>query len=235
MEHQFMDSPKKSKAERRSRRGFSGIAAAAALTITGFFGGIGGIVGAALGQGADVAVSELMAPEVLPDIPLGASDAPVTIIEYASMTCAHCAAFYETTFPELKRKYIDTGKVRFILREFPLDPLAAAGFMLGRCAGDNERNAVLGLLFAQQKNWMFAEKPLDSLASLLKQTGMSQKSFDACLKNKELYDKILMVHDHAASKFGVAATPTFFINGKRQKGEITPDELDKLIDPLLKG
>ena len=96
-----------------------------------------------------------MAGEALPDIALGSSDAPVTIIEYASMTCPHCAAFYANTFPDLKSKYIDTGKVRFIFREFPLDPLAAAAFMLARCAGDDKRNAIVDLLFAQQKNWAY--------------------------------------------------------------------------------
>lgn len=186
-------------------------------------------------ESQEVAMGELMAPEALPDLPLGASDAPVTIVEYASMTCLHCAAFHAATFPQLKKNYIDTGKVRFILREFPLDPLAAAGFMLARCSGDDKRNAIVDLLFAQQKNWAFADKPLDALAGLLKQTGMSQGSFDACLKNQALYDKIAKVHDRAAEKFGVSATPTFFINGKRQRGEITPDALANLLDPLLKG
>ncbi len=176
-----------------------------------------------------------MAGEALPDLALGAKDAPVTIVEYASMTCAHCAAFYATAFQDLKAKYIDTGKVRFVLREFPLDPLATAGFMLARCAGDDKRNAVVDLLFAQQKNWMSSSKPVEALASLLKQTGMSQKSFDACLNDQNLLEKVMKVHDRAADKFGVTATPTFFINGKRQRGEITPAELDKLIEPFLKG
>jgi protein-disulfide isomerase len=230
-----MDLSNRSKARARSRR-LPGIAAATALAIAGFLGLPYGAAAPALAQGAeDVAVSELMAGEALPDIPLGAADAPVTIIEYASMTCPHCAAFYATTFPELKKKYIDTGKVRFIFREFPLDPRAMAAAMLARCSGDDKRNAVVDLLFAQQKNWAFSQKPLEDLAGLLKQTGMGQAAFDACLKNQDLYDKILKVHNRGADKFGVAATPTFFINGKRQKGEITPDELDKLLAPLVKG
>jgi protein-disulfide isomerase len=186
-------------------------------------------------QGDNVPVDELMAGEALPDLALGSNDAPVTIVEYASMTCSHCAAFYGSTFPELKKKYIDTGKVKFILREFPLDPLGAAGFMIARCAGDDKRNAIVDLLFAQQKNWAFTEKPVDALADLLKQTGMSRKSFDACLKDQSLYDKIAKVHDRAAEKFGVAATPTFFINGKKQKGEMSPEALDNLLAPLVKG
>lgn len=230
-----MRSPKIRQAALPSRRGVFELAAAAGLTIAGFFAVLGDPAAPVLAQGAGVASDELMAGEALPDVPLGARDAPVTIVEYASMTCGHCAGFYATTFPELKSKYIDPGKVRFILREFPLDPLAAAGFMLARCAGDDERNAIVDLLFAQQKNWAFTDKPLEALAALLKQTGMSQKTFDACLRNDDLRDKIYKVHDRAAEKFGVTATPTFFINGKKETGEITPDALAKLLDPLLKG
>ncbi|HUI20055.1 MAG TPA: DsbA family protein [Methylocella sp.] len=231
-----MHAPKSAKTVLRSRRGFLEMTAAAGLTLAGFFLVLSQPPAAVLAQGAPtVSVNELMAGEALPDVPIGSKDAPVTIIEYASMTCVHCAGFYDTTFPDLKSKYIDTGKVRFVLREFPLDPLAAAGFMLARCAGDDKRNAIIDLLFAQQKNWAFANKPLEALAALLKQTGMSQSSFDACLKNQDLYNKVAQVHDKAEEKFGVRATPTFFINGKRENGEIPPDDLAKLIDPLLKG
>jgi protein-disulfide isomerase len=234
MEHKFMRSPKIGQAALRSRRGVFEMTAAAILTIAGFF-ALGGSTALVLAQGAGVASDELMAGEALPDIAEGAREAPVTIVEYASMTCAHCAGFYAATFPDLKRKYIDTGKVRFILREFPLDPLATAGFMLARCAGDDKRNAIVDLLFAQQKNWAFTDKPLEALATLLKQTGMSQNSFESCLKKQDLYDKIAKVHDRAAEKFGVTATPTFFINGQKETGEMTSEALEKLLGPLLKG
>ena len=230
-----MRSPKFGQAALRSRRGVCEMAAAAGLTIVGFFAVLGDLAAPVLAQGAGVALDELMAGEALPDVALGTNKAPVTIVEYASMTCVHCAGFYAATFPELKSKYIDTGKVRFILREFPLDPLAAAGFMLARCAGDDKRNAIVDLLFAQQKNWAFMDTPLEALAALLKQTGMSQKTFDACLQNDDLRDKVYKVHDRAAEKFGVTSTPTFFINGKKERGEMTPDALTKLLDPLLKG
>jgi protein-disulfide isomerase len=232
MEHKFMPSPKIGQAALRSRRGVFEMAAG--LTIAGFFAVLGDLAAPVLAQGAAEALDELMAGEALPDVALGVHEAPVTIVEYASMTCGHCAGFYATTFPELKSKYIDSGKVRFILREFPLDPLAAAGFMLARCAGDM-RNAIVDLLFARQKTWAFTDKPLEALAALLKQTGMSQKSFDACLQNDDLRDKVYKVHDRAAEKFGVTSTPTFFINGKKETGEMTPDALAKLLDPLLKG
>jgi protein-disulfide isomerase len=230
-----MRSLKIGQAALRSHRGVFEMAAAAGLTIAGCLVVLGDPAAPVLAQGAAVALDELMAGEALPDVALGAREAPVTIVEYASMTCAHCAGFYATTFPELKSKYIDPGKVRFILREFPLDPLAAAGFMLARCAGEDKRNAIVDLLFAQQKNWAFADKPLEALAALLKQTGMSQNSFEACLKNQDLYNKIAKVHDHAAEKFGVTVTPTFFINGKKETGEMTSEALEKLLGPLLKG
>jgi protein-disulfide isomerase len=235
MEHKFMHSPKTGQAAFRSHREVLKMAAVAGLTIAGFFAVPGGPAAPVLAQGAGVALDDLMAGEALPDIALGAREAPVTIVEYASMTCVHCAGFYAATFPDLKSKYIDTGKVRFILREFPLDPLAAAGFMLARCAGDDKRNAIVDLLFAQQKNWAFTDKPLEALAALLKQTGMSQNSFEACLKKQDLYENVYKVHDRAAEKFGINSTPTFFINGKKETGEMTPEAIEKLLGPLLKG
>jgi protein-disulfide isomerase len=186
----------------------------------------------ALAQNARVDIEQLMAESALPDVVEGQANAPVTIVEYASMTCSHCAAFHNNVYPTLKSKYIDSGKAKFMLREFPLDPLATAGFMLARCAGD-KREAMVALLFAQQKNWAFVEKPLDGLANTVKQTGMSQETFEKCLKDQALYDKVNMVRDRAAEKFGVNATPTFFINGKRVSGEMTVEQLDKELTPLL--
>jgi protein-disulfide isomerase len=189
----------------------------------------------ALAQNARVDVEQLMADAALPDVVEGQTNAPVTIVEYASMTCSHCAAFHTKVYPTLKSKYIDTGKAKFMLREFPLDPLATAGFMLARCAGD-KREAMIELLFGQQKNWAFIDKPLDGLANIVKQTGMSQETFEKCLKDQALYDKINMVRDRAAEKFNVNATPTFFINGKRVSGEMTVEQLDKeMASALPKG
>jgi protein-disulfide isomerase len=186
----------------------------------------------AAAQNTKVDVQQLMAEEALPDVVEGQANAPITIVEYASMTCTHCAAFHNQVYPTLKSKYIDTGKAKFMLREFPLDPLATAGFMLARCSGD-KREAMIAVLFAQQKNWAFVDKPLDGLANIVKQTGLSQESFESCLKDQALYDKVNSVRDRAAEKFNVNATPTFFINGKRVSGEMTADQLNKEITPLL--
>lgn len=191
--------------------------------------------GIAVAQNTKVPVDQLMAPQALPDIVQGKADAPVTIVEYASMTCTHCAAFHTETYPTLVSKYVDTGKVKFILREFPLDPLATAGFMLARCAGPEKRSAVVDLLFTQQKNWAFVDKPLEALAGILKQTGMSKESFETCLKDQKLYDEVNQVRDAGSQKFAVSATPTFYFNGTKVSGEITPDTLAKILDPLLKS
>ena len=182
---------------------------------------------------APVSNDVLMGQWPLPDMWMGSKDAPVTIIEYASMTCTHCAAFHAETYPVLKSKYIDTGKVRFTLREFPLDPLAAAGFMLARCAGPEKRNAIVDLLFTQQKNWAFVDKPVEALATTVKQAGISQTEFEACLKDQKLYDQVNQERDQSGDKLKIDATPTFFINGTKKAGELSPTELDALLQPLL--
>jgi protein-disulfide isomerase len=168
------------------------------------------------------------------DVVLGAENAPVTVIEYASMTCGHCANFSVKTFPELKKRYIDTGKVRFIFREFPLDPLAAAGFMLARCAGKEKYMPLIETLFAKQAEWV-VQKPLEPLKAIAKQVGFTEQSFEQCLANQKVLDSIQTVRDQAAQKLGVNSTPTFFINGKKKTGDLAIEELAKEIDPYLKA
>jgi protein-disulfide isomerase len=181
-----------------------------------------------------VPVDQLMAPGPLPDLVQGSATAPVTIVEYASMTCTHCAAFHEETWPALKSKYIDSGKVKFILREYPLDPLATAGFMLARCAGPERRNAIVDLLYTQQKNWAFVEKPIEALAALVKQAGISQADFETCLNNQALYDQVNEAREGAAKNFKINGTPTFFVNGSEMNGEQRIEDFDKALAPLLK-
>ncbi len=187
-----------------------------------------------MGAPAAFAQSELGTPGPLGDVWLGPADAKVTIIEYASLTCGHCANFHKDTWPALKAKYIDTGKVRFTLREFPLDPLATAGFMLARCNGNDKYIPMTDLLFAQQKVWAFTERPVDALSALVKQAGFTQESFEACLKRQDIYDAITQVKDGGA-KLGVDSTPTFFINGQKRAGALPIGEFEKILDPLLGG
>jgi protein-disulfide isomerase len=184
---------------------------------------------------ADPTPEELMRPGPLPDIVLGKADAPVTIVEYASMTCPHCANFSKTTFPQLKSQYIDTGKVRFVFREFPLDDLAAAAAMLARCidkSNGEKAVAVIEVLFASQDKWA-VRNPIPPLQQIAKQAGMSQQAFDECLKDQKLYNDILAMRERASKEYQVQSTPTLFVNGKMQRGETSIEELAKVIDPLL--
>jgi protein-disulfide isomerase len=189
--------------------------------------------GFALAQGAAPSTAELMETGTLPEQSLGKDDAPVTVIEYASMTCGHCAAFHTNTYPEFKKRYVDTGKVRYILREFPLDPLAAGAFMLARCAGKDKFFPLVETLFQQQRNWV-VQKPIEPLFAIARQAGFTQQTFDACLQDQKMLDGIEWVRARGSDKFKVDSTPTFFINGKIYKGALSIDDLAKAIDPLLK-
>jgi protein-disulfide isomerase len=170
----------------------------------------------------------------LGDQVLGKADAPVTIIEYASMTCSHCATFHNETYPALKEKYIDTGKVRYMLREFPLDPLAMGAFMLARCAGEGKYYPMVEALFAKQKDWV-VQKPIEPLMAIAKQAGFTQETFEKCLANQQMMDGIEAVRIRAAEKLGVNSTPTFFINGKIHRGTMTIQELEKQLAAYLKS
>src|SRR5581483_8992125 len=156
----------------------------AALTLGGLLGSVPLAAFLQPAKAQDAAMAELMKPGPLEDMVLGDPKAPVTVIEYASMTCPHCAHFAEATYPELKKKYIDTGKVRFIFREFPLDPLAAAGSMLARCAGKDKYFPMVETLFSQQREWV-VQKPLEPMLTIAKQAGFTKDSFEACLANQK--------------------------------------------------
>lgn len=179
-----------------------------------------------------VDAAALMEPGPLPEQALGAEDAPVTIVEYASMTCPHCANFHENTYPALKEQYIDTGKVRFVFREFPFDPRAAAAFMLARCS-DDKYFSMIDVLFKQQRKWATAENARDALLQISKLAGFSQESFEACLTDQKLLDDVSAVRTRGAEEFGVDSTPTFFINGKRYPGAMSIEQMSAIIDPLL--
>ena len=148
------------------------------------------------------------------------------------MTCPHCAHFNDTTFPELKKKYIDTGKVRYILREFPFDPSAEAGFMLARCSKDNYF-AMVDVLFKQQPSWVGVNNTKEALLQISKLAGFTQESFESCLTDQKLLDDVRAVQKRGADEFKVDSTPTFFINGKTYKGAMSIEEMSAIIDPLL--
>lgn len=175
------------------------------------------------------ATDEIMVPGPLGEEALGDPKAPTTVIEYASMTCTHCQRFHSEVYPAFKKKYIDTGKVYFIFREFPLDPLAASGFMLARCAPPERYFPIIDLLFDRQRDWAFVDDPAAALLNVVKQAGFTQESFKACLTNQKILDGVNWVKDRGAEKFGVDATPTFFFNGVKKSGELSLEEIDKLV------
>jgi len=179
-----------------------------------------------------VDMAKLLEPGALPDIVLGNADAPVTIVEYASMTCPHCASFHEQTLPEIKTKYIDTGKAKLILREFPFDPRAEAGFMLARCSKDRYY-AMVDVLFKQQRNWAAVQNAKDALLQISRLAGFSQESFEACLTDQKLLEDVRAVQKRGADEFNITSTPTFFINGNTYKGALSVEEMSAIIDGML--
>jgi protein-disulfide isomerase len=191
------------------------------------------LVGEAMAQNATAAL--VAKPMSLPDMVLGSPKASVTIIEYASMSCPHCAAFEENVFPMLKSKYINTGTVRFVFREFPLDIKAAAASMLARCIAKDDAGKFFGAtdtLFKQQDPLM--EQTKDTLKLIGAQAGMSEQAVEACEKDQALLDKLSVDQKFAYEVLKVDATPTFFINGEKIKGAMSFEELDKKIRSLMK-
>ena len=191
------------------------------------------LIGDANAQSAAAAL--VAKPGALPEMALGPAKAPVTVVEYASMTCPHCAAFEQNVLPMLRLKYIDTGKVRFMFREFPLDINAAAASMLARCiAGDNTEKfyATISLLFKQQDQ--LVAQTLVTLRLIGKQAGMDEQAVEACEKNQAQLDKIAADQKFAFETLKVDATPTFFVNGEKLKGAMSFEELDAKIKSLLK-
>ena len=189
----------------------------------------------------DVDMAEVLKAGALPDMALGEANAPVTIVEYMSTTCPHCAAFHNNTFDAIKAKYVDSGKVRFIVREFPFDPRAAAAFMLARCNPQDTTKLteasqyfpMISMLMKQQEVWAAAQDGREALLQMSKLAGFTQESFQACLTNQKLLDDVNAVRERGAKEFGVAATPTFLVNGKRYSGDMSVDTMSALIDSML--
>jgi protein-disulfide isomerase len=191
------------------------------------------LAGALTGAAHAVDMTELLKPGPLGDKIQGNEKAPVTVIEYASLTCPHCEHFHATVYPVLKKKYIDTGKVRFIFREFPRDPVDIGAFMLARCAGD-KYFPMVDVLFDQQKNWAFTKESAKQLLIIAKQAGFSEESFNKCLSDNKLAEELRDSARNAYEKFKVDSTPTVFINGEVLK-DLTPEGLEKAIAPKLNG
>jgi protein-disulfide isomerase len=182
-------------------------------------------------------VAQLMATGPLEEHWLGAETAAVTVIEYASMTCPHCRTFHTTVFDDFKTEMIDTGQVRFALREFPLDEWATAAIMLARCApGGNGYYALVAHLYETQDAWAFVSADVfpDTLFAQVEQSGFTRDDFESCLANQELFEAVRETFDRGV-ELEVDATPTFFINGKRYPGALTLDQLRSAVLEAASG
>jgi protein-disulfide isomerase len=179
-------------------------------------------------RAAEADLSTLSEAPAIGEMAIGKADAPVTIIEYASATCPHCAAFHKNVFPQLKTEFVDTGKVRFVFREFPFDDLALAAFMLARCAPADKYFPMIDMLFEQQKTWV-GNNARAELFKIAQMAGFTQETFDKCLTDEAVAKGVIEVRNRAAQSYGVEATPTFFINGKVLRGEQTIEEFRKQI------
>ncbi len=217
-----------------TRRKFS---AALSTTALGAAAGLSplGLIDSVAAQ--DVNLADLAKPAPLGDIVLGSANAPVTMIEYASMSCGHCAAFHGDTLPKIKAEYIDTNKVRFIFREFPLDFPAAGAAMLARCVGNGDPvkyHAMAATLFARQQEWAFKDVR-EQLRRIAEQAGMDEGAFTVCLGSQDTVDALQLGANYASIKLKVDSTPTFFINGTRIKGAYPLEEFRKVIEANLKS
>ena len=193
------------------------------------------MIGIASAEAQEKAAGAALPPmkEILSDRVLGNPDAPVTIIEYASMTCPHCAAFHTGPYPALKKEYIETGKVKFIYRDFPLDRLALAAAMMARCAPKERYNAVVDIIFRTQQNWAKVADPAAALSQIGLLSGISQATYKACVSNKEIFDGVMKMRNDGDKEFKVKSTPTIIINGKTFDGHATIERLRVALDAEL--
>ncbi|WP_159711272.1 DsbA family protein [Geminicoccus flavidas] len=171
--------------------------------------------------------------ETAQEFVIGSPDAPVTMVEYASLTCPHCASFHNETLPELKKKYIDTGKVRLVFRDFPLDQTALEASILAHCAGQERGPLFLSAFFQNQDRWAVADDPSAALRQLAKLGGLSDQRIDACLADKELGDSILQMRLEGEQQHSIQSTPSFLINDQLHAGNLGVDGFSEILDPLV--
>lgn len=180
-------------------------------------------------------LAEIMQPAgKLPEISLGRPDAPVTIIKYASMTCPFCRQFQMEVFPELKRQYIDTGKVRLILREFPIGFQSGTATVALRCVPEAKYFQVYDKLMRQQSAWVSQEVRADPILKVAGEAGLTREQFDGCRQNQDMIRELNAIKERGRT-LGIVGTPNFFINGRLIKSTLTLKDVKAIIDPILTG
>ena len=171
--------------------------------------------------------------DILADRVLGQKNAAITIIEYASMTCPHCAEFHAGPFQTLKKEYIETGKVKFIYRDYPLDRLALAAAMMARCAPKERYYPIIEIIYRTQENWAKQADPTAALSQIGLLSGISKDAYDNCLRNKEIYEGVMKIRNEGREKFNIQSTPTILMNEKKINGNITSKNLRLTLDAQL--
>ena len=179
-------------------------------------------------------LADVRATGRIPDFSIGRADAPVTVIKYASLTCPYCRQFHKTVFPQLKRSLVDTGKVRFIIREFPIGRTSGNATIALRCAKPDKYLTLYGKFLDQQAKWVSQEVDLDRIYQVAQQVGMKRSEFDACLKNQGMIKDLQWVKDRGR-KLGVIGTPNFFIQNTLYKKQLTMLEIRQAVDNALKA
>jgi len=182
----------------------------------------------------DPTLADVMQTGPLPEMSFGRTDAPVTIIEYASLTCPHCRNFHLKTYPQFKKEYVDTGKVRYILREFPIGKTSGAATIALRCAPADKYLTLFGKFMEQQPSWVSQEVRLDPIFNVAAQVGMTRQQFDACRENQAMIGGLNWVKDRGR-KLGVIGTPNFFVGDKLVKKELSIEDIRAMVDPQLAG
>jgi protein-disulfide isomerase len=194
-------------------------------------GGVGPQTGAGDPKAATVDVADdVLRPGPLGDRVMGNPNAPVTVIEYASLTCPHCANFQRNVFPRVKKEFIDTGKVRFVVREFPIGHTSGTAAIINRCAPEDKYFALFNDFLLRQPEWVSLEIRPDAIYSVAKSSGMTRETFDKCLTNQSIIDGLTEVKQRGR-QLGVKGTPTFFINGQKAQGEVTFEQIKAMIEP----
>lgn len=182
----------------------------------------------------DPSLAEVMKSGPLSEMAMGRADAPVTIIKYMSLTCPFCRQFHQTVFPELKRQYIDTGKVRFILREFPIGFQSGMATIALRCVTADKYFDLYGRYLTQQAKWVSQDVRKEPIYEVAKGVGLTREAFDACTGNRALIDGLKWVKDRGRT-LGIIGTPNFFVNGKLVKKVLSLAEIKAMVDPILAG
>jgi protein-disulfide isomerase len=191
-------------------------------------------VPAAADPSATAATNAATAPMPLydDDHVLGSKEAPITMIEYASLTCPHCAHFHNDILPQIKTAYIDTGKVKLVFRSYPLDQAALKAAELAECVSPVTYFPMVSLLFKEQGDWAHGDKPVDALAKIAAGAGIDQAKFQSCLDDKAISDRIIARAQEGQDKFGIQSTPTFFVNGRKIEGAVPYEDFEKVFKEL---